>query len=402
MKKAYWLAAVLLVIRLAFVGVLSASAAQAPVQFHDAESSFTFGESIRFSVRVESETPIRDVLVFITPEGRTTVFQNMQVGDDGLASLAIDVRQLPLPPFSQVGYYFEAVMPGGERHKSETFTFRYEDDRFTWQTLEGDPFTVHWYADEPTLGQEVRNIADRGLERAKTLIDADLPGTVQIYAYNSAADLQKALHASGQVLVAGHATPDMNLVLISVPAGPERQLELERQIPHEIMHILQYQVMEGTTEGQPVWLVEGMASLAELYPNPEYQRTLETTAEAQELIPMQTLCAPFPREALAFFRSYAQSESFVRFLHQNYGTSGLGSLIQQYNNGLGCEEGVMAALGVSLSQLEYRWKQEALGINTGGLVIRNLSPYLLVGLLILIPAGLAFVPYRSPRKEKRA
>ena len=402
MKKLFWLAAVLLVIRIAFVGAVTPAGAQTPVQFHDAESNYTFGEAIRFSVRVESETPIRDVVVFITPQGRTTVFQNMQVGEDGIASLAIDVRQLPLPPFSQVHYYFEAVMPGGDRHKSETFILHYDDDRFTWQTLEGDPFTVHWYADEPTLGQEIRNIADRGLERAKTLIDADLPGTVQIYAYNSASDLQTALHTSGQVLVAGHATPDMNLVLISVPAGPERQLELERQIPHEIMHILQYQVMEGSAKDQPAWLLEGMASLAELYPNPEYQRTLETTAKEQALIPMQTLCAPFPREALAFFRSYAQSESFVRYLHQNYGTSGLGSLLRHYNNGLGCEEGVTAALGVSLSQLEYRWKQEALGINTGGLVMRNLSPYLLVGLLILVPAGLAFLPYRTPRREKQA
>ncbi len=399
--KMHWLAAVLLVIRLGSAGVTQA-AAQAPVQFHDPASSYVFGEAITFTVQVESETPVRDVVAFITPEGRTTVFQTMQVGEAGTASLTIDVRQLPLPPFSRVSYYFEAVMPGGERHKSETLTFQYEDDRFTWQVLEGDPFTVHWYADEPTLGQEIRNIADRGLARAKTLIDADLPSTVQVYAYSSAADLQKALHTSGQVLIAGHATPDLSLILISVPAGPERQLELERQIPHEIMHILQYQVMEGSTEGQPVWLLEGMASLAELYPNPEYQRTLESTAKAQELIPIQALCGPFPREALAFFRSYAQSESFVRYLHQNYGTSGLGSLVEQYKNGLGCEEGVTAALGMSLSQLEYRWKQEALGINTGGLVMRNLSPYLLVGLLILVPAALAFLPYRASKREKSA
>lgn len=398
--KMHWLAAALLVIRLVSVGVAQA-ASQAPVQFHDTQSSYVFGEAITFEVRVESEAPVRDVVAFITPEGRTTVFQTMQVGDDGLAALTIDVRQLPLPPFSRVSYYFEAVMPGGERNKSEQFTFQYEDNRFSWQSLEGDPFTVHWYADEPTLGQEIRNIADRGLTRAKTLIAADLPGTVQVYAYSSASDLQKALHTSGQVLVAGHATPDLSIILISVPTGPERQLELERQIPHEIMHILQYQVVEGSTEGQPVWLLEGMASLAELYPNPEYQRTLESAAAAQELIPLQTLCAPFPREALAFFRSYAQSESFVRYLHQNFGTSGLGSLIKQYKNGLGCEEGVTAALGMSLSQLEYRWKQEALGINTGGMVMRNLSPYLLVGLLILVPAALAFLPYRASRQEKR-
>lgn len=410
--KMKWLAILLLVILLAFMGAAQTAsaqgpaaqepAAQEPVRFSDSGSSYVFGEAITFTTRVESDTPVRDVIAFITPEGRTTVFQNMQQGEDGLASLTIDVRQLPLPPFSRVSYYFEAVMPGGERHKSETFSFQYEDDRFTWQSEENPQFRVHWYADNSTLGQEILNIAGRGLDRAKTLIDANLPGTVDIYAYNSAGDLQKALHASGQALVAGHATPEMNMILISIPSGPERQLELERQIPHEIMHILQYQVLEGNTQGQPVWLIEGMASLAELYPNPEYQTTLQRAADAQELIPIQTLCAPFPRDALAFFRSYAQSESFVRYLHQNYGTSGLGSLIEQYRNGLGCEEGVTAALGVPLSQLEYRWKQEALGIDTGGLVMRNLSPYLLVGLLIMLPAALAFLPYHRTPQGKRS
>jgi hypothetical protein len=161
------------------------------------------------------------------------------------------------------------------------------------------------------------------------------------------------------------------------------------------MHVLQYQVMGANFTSQPIWLVEGMASLVEVYPNPEYRIVLENTIESGNLIPMRSLCSTFPRDAGGAFQAYAQSESFVRFLYTKYGGSGLRNLINQYQNGLGCEEGFSAALEVPLSQAEYRWQQEALGLNMGGLVFSNLSPYLLIGLLLLLPAALAFFPYRE-------
>jgi hypothetical protein len=164
---------------------------------------------------------------------------------------------------------------------------------------------------------------------------------------------------------------------------------------------LQYQVMGSNYFSQPVWLVEGMASLAELRPNPEYDRVLKEAAAAQQIIPFSSLCTTFPQDAGAAFQAYAQSESFVSFLQEKYGSSGLSSLIEQYKNNLGCSDGVKAVFGVSLDQLEYRWKQEALGINIGGLVLSNLSPYLLIALLLLLPAGLAFLPYRAPKPAGR-
>jgi hypothetical protein len=190
----------------------------------------------------------------------------------------------------------------------------------------------------------------------------------------------------------------MGQVLISVPSGPEKKLELERQIPHEIMHILQYQVTGANFTRQPIWFMEGMASLVEIYPNPEYRTVLESSTRAGTLIPMRSLCASFPRDAGGAFQSYAQAESFVRFLFSRYGASGLRALMDQYENGLGCEEGFSAGLATPLSQAEYRWQQEALGVNMGGLVLNNLLPYLLVGLVVIGAAALTIIPFR-PRKS---
>jgi hypothetical protein len=163
------------------------------------------------------------------------------------------------------------------------------------------------------------------------------------------------------------------------------------------MHILQYQVMGKDFTRQPVWLVEGMASLVELTPNPEYRSVLETRAGANTLLPIVSLCGAFPRDAGGAFQAYAQSQSFVRFLYTRYGATGLRTLINQYHNGLGCEEGFAAALGGSLSQAETYWKQEELGVNVGSLVLRNLAPYLLIAFLMTVPALAAFLPFRSKR-----
>jgi ABC-type uncharacterized transport system permease subunit len=132
-----------------------------------------------------------------------------------------------------------------------------------------------------------------------------------------------------------------------------------------------------------------MASLAELYPNPEYERVLQKAIDNKSLLPMEALCPAFPREASGAFLSYAQSASFVRFIHQNYGTSGLKNLMLHYQDGLGCSEGAQAALGSSLQQLENRWHMEALKINVQVLALQNLAPYILILLLVTVPPAAA-------------
>lgn len=399
-----WLVTLVILINLVFPLTRQASlyrSAQINPTMVDQGVSVKFGETITFNARIDPLTNVKEVLVLITPEGKPTVWQKMPLDhadSQGNISLTVDARQISLFPFSKVQYQYEAGLTTGGSVKSPLKTFEYNDTRFTWTTLNSGIFQIHWYGGDTALGQEVANIAERGLQQSQTLIKADPPSPLRIYAYASANDLQTALQMTNEPWVAGHASPELGMILISIASGPEKKLELERQIPHEIMHLLQYQVMGSSYTSQPVWLVEGMASLNELYPNPEYSRVLEATAKAQKLIPFNNLCASFPREASGAFQAYAQSESFMRFLQRKYGSSGLSNLIQQYQNGMGCEEGVSAAFGASLSQLEYRWRQEVLGENVGGLVLSNLSPYLILGLLPLVTAALVFLPRRTSSK----
>ncbi len=132
-------------------------------------------------------------------------------------------------------------------------------------------------------------------------------------------------------------------------------------------------------------MTEGAASLAEIYPNPDFQRSLSKASESGTLIPLNLLCNGFSHEASSAFLSYAESISFVRFLSERFGSSGLQTLIKKYQDGLGCSEGLQAAYGQSLDQLDVQWKEEVLGINAQVVAWKNLSPYLLLSLLLLLP-----------------
>ena len=92
----------------------------------------------------------------------------------------------------------------------------------------------------------------------------------------------------------------------------------------------------------------------------------------------------------------------MRFLLDNYGTTGLSALISAYADGMDCEEGARRALEQPLSQLEVRWRESTLGENRSGVVATNLFPYLLVlGLILFVPVWGALGRIRERRKNAR-
>ena len=82
---------------------------------------------------------------------------------------------------------------------------------------------------------------------------------------------------------------------MALPESPERQLLAEQRIPHELMHIFLFNSTPLGYKNIPVWLTEGLASLAELYSNPDYPIVLEEAVKDEGLLPMSTLCGGFPR-----------------------------------------------------------------------------------------------------------
>jgi hypothetical protein len=131
---------------------------------------------------------------------------------------------------------------------------------------------------------------------------------------------------------------------------------MRRVIPHEITHLLVYQAAGGALGRVPSWLNEGLATLSEELPDPQAAVVLETALSQGGLMPLETLCGPFPLETDEARLSYAQSASVVHFIRDHYGRQGLARLITAYAEGASCRGGVERALGVSLEGLETQWR----------------------------------------------
>jgi len=328
---------------------------------------YIFGSQITFTATLESDVSILGAhLYFNRPEDEDTTpnVVPVSVDDQGVMVYDYDLMRYPLRAFSQVKYWFEVTLAGGVTVSSVPEEFDYVDNRFVWQELQSGPFRVHWYEGDSNFGQELLIMAQIGLQQAKNWLPVDDPKEVNIYAYASAQDMRSTNMLAGTNWVAGHADPDLNLIEVSLPPGPEQKTEMERQIPHELMHILLYQfVGQAYNTKLPSWLKEGLASVNEIYPNPYYHTILSQAAAKGSLLSFSDICQNFPVDASGAYLAYAQAASFTRYLFDRYGAEGIKSLVESYKQSsvMDCSNGTVNALGATQPQLEQDWRQAVLG-----------------------------------------
>ncbi|MFH1633707.1 MAG: peptidase MA family metallohydrolase, partial [Chloroflexota bacterium] len=281
---------------------------------------------------------------------------------------------------------------------SEPHPYFYDDNRFDWQALKTDEFLIYWHEVDSGFGQNILNAAYEGLQRIQSHVTVPQPEGVAIYVYANVMELQEILLFSGQsaAWVAGHADPDLGVIMVSLPLGPDQNLEIKRQIPHELTHVLLYQKLGTGYDSLPQWLNEGLASTAELFPNPDYQVLLDKAYERGSLIPISDLCYRFPMDAANFQLSYAESTAFTRYLQQTYGKAAMEDLIQAYADGLGCAQGTEAAVGIPLTELEADWRQAMFNENAAFNALMEFAPWMLLLMAVLAaPVGLMILGARK-------
>lgn len=358
---------------------------------------YKFDEWIRIQVTVPQDMGVRSVQAFIQTDDEINTWPSVMLQPEaGNVMFEYNPQEMGLRAFSNLFYWIETTLQNGEISSSPKIPFYYEDNRFEWKRRSHEPFEVFWHEGDSAFGLSLLDVAQQGLTQVQTLMPLPSPDRIRLYAYADAVDMRATFRSSGRSWVGAHTDPDLGVMVVSLPPGPEQRLEMERQIPHELMHILLYQKVGPAYVNLPAWLNEGLASIAELYPNPDYQILLESAYEKETLLPMSTLCIQFPLDAAGAYLAYAQAASFTRYLHEQYGSLLIDQLVRQYATGLDCERGIEVALGTSMSQLERDWRREILGEDPWLTALINLAPWLLLlGAILTVPFVLVIVTLRS-------
>ncbi len=361
----------------------------------------TFGQSIKFTANIKSSLPIQQAsLLFREVNEEVTRVEPLQVGENGAVSFVYDASQNAFAPFSWVLFWFQATLSDGVTYTSDPIKFQYFDDRFPWRQVSKVNITINWYAGDDAFGAAALDAAGAGILAMRDFIPISFDNPLDVYIYSNVSDLQSTLLASSNEWVGAHAHPELGVVLVAIPPGSNQRIEMETKIPHELTHVLLYRSLAGNYQRQPAWLIEGIASMAEGYANPDYARAMQIASEDDSLIPLTDLCASFPTDAGSAFLAYAQSQSFVTYIRDSFGTSGLSRLMGAYSEGFNCELGATQALGLPLSQLDQRWRETKIGQNVAGVALRNLLPFILLMMLVLIvPLWSAIDMLRQRRKN---
>lgn len=379
--------ALLIVISVSLLGLPQQARAQSGVEVTDVRMFFEFGQHVTFQARIVSPVPIINATIVLRDNfDELSRRLPVTVDENGVIFFQYDLRQNVLRPFTTVTYWFDVNLSNGQMFRSQNFQEQYADNRFTWQQQSDDLLRVHWYEGDSAFGDALFNVANQSLNTTNMLVPVSGEEPVDVYVYASDADLQSALVLGGESWLSGHANPKLGVVMLTVNPGPEQSIKMETLIPHELAHVMLYRNLGEGYNSLPLWLSEGIASLAELYPNPEYEQALIVASQNGSLLPIADLCETFPMDASGAYVAYAESQSFVRFLRDTYGTPNLFSLASAYADGLSCDQGVVRALGTSLANLDTRWRETVLGQNVAGVFLRNMAPYLgLMVFMLLIP-----------------
>jgi hypothetical protein len=327
----------------------------------DVSVEYVFGRQVEFTGRIRSDVPANKVLISIRTKNETdTILDQVDISSDGKFSYVYLIESRPLRAFTNLDYWFNITLVDGTEFSSPIYNFYYVDNRYEWQHLTDPPFDVYWYEGDISFAQGILDVAREGLIQAQGIMPLQILPNISIFVYGNSDQIPKT---PGNDWIAGHAYPDLGLIVVSIPDGPDKRLEMERQVPHELMHVLLYQTTRLGYKNLPNWLNEGLATMAQLYPTPEYQVLLENAIKEDSLIPISSLCQGFPSHASGAYLAYAEATYFTRYIYSQYGSSGLERLVSQYANGLDCERGVEVALGVTLSHLEEQWLRDSLGVS---------------------------------------
>lgn len=357
---------------------------------------YSFAQHVTFTLHATSEdAEISQVYLFfraVTDEET----HNIEVPADAPAqeiqiAHTHDAGRYPLPPFADIRFWWRVEDSAGNQLKTQTQTFKYKDNRFRWEQLEASGIRIHWMADhgDPAFAQTALDIARVSTADVRAELRGPMPSPLDVFIYDSEANLQGAMILTGRDWIGGQARPELGVVVVAIPADQGYTSQMKRYLPHEITHLLIHELT--TPEGYknvPDWLDEGLATTNERLPTPEYAVALETAREAEQLLPLEELCVPFSPDPRTAILSYAQSASVVDFIRENYGAEGIRRLLAAYADGASCRSGVEEALNISFDRLETMWRN-SLEPRVGWLAaIDQVGVWIglwLLGLLLAVP-----------------
>jgi len=264
-----------------------------------------------------------------------------------------DMRKSSLPPGAEVQYSWQIEDINGNVLETAWDVVKFNDDRYSWDSLVGEKVTLFWYRGGQAFSRELMDEARESLERLARDTGAYLEYPVKIYVYAGSTELKEAL-VYPQEWVGGVTFTEYGAVAIGI--APEDLAWGKRAMTHELAHLVTYQMTFNPYSDIPIWLSEGLSMYAEGDLEASFRSSFDNAVSDDGLVSVQTLSSNFPADPREAYLSYAESFRLVEFLIDNYGREEMLHLLSVFKQGSRYDDALEEVYGFDTVGLDNRWR----------------------------------------------
>ena len=359
-----------LVLALAAPRVSTAQSVTTPaVQVDDNTAVAAFGvetRELRFGLRARSDERIRNVTLLYQVDDSQVQNSVTPVFQPGTAVTAAYLWRVQgaLLPGSEVKYQWQLETETGQKHTTPVQSVTYADTRFRWREQQVDQVLLAWHDADGTVSQALIDEARSAQAKLRTEHGLTLERQVKVYVYARAQDFAAVVSAPGRQLAPAMSFGGDRIFVIAQP-GPDGLTNATSGLRQELAAALFAQKTSNPYGPAPRWLSEGFALVisGELITD-NNARALRQFAENNRLLPLKALSTSFPTTDNEYALARAESQSVVKFIVDTYGAEKLRATLAAFKEGNTVDDGLRKGLGVTLDQLETRWKNALKSGNT--------------------------------------
>ncbi len=327
----------------------------------------TFGRGIDLTQPVTVDAaPFRVELLLVSgADGVPLVSEIPGPSSAGSATLryTLDVTEGFILPNTPIAARWRiTATPGADPVLGPEVKTVYEDDRFTWQTVEGEVVRVHWYAGSRAFAERALRIGEDAVAETAALLGVIEDQPIDFFIYGDKGSFYDALGPGTRENVGGQANAEIRTLFALIGPSEIDDPWVGVVIPHELVHLVFDTAVKNPYHFPPRWLNEGLAVYLSQSYNQSDRSAVEDAVRGDQIIPLDGLAGQFPTTADGFYLAYAESVSAVDFFIRTHDQDALIALISSYADGRTDDEAFQAAVGQNVAAFNVAWLAD-LGAN---------------------------------------
>jgi hypothetical protein len=337
------------------------SYAQSGISLTDSSAQVFFPSGLAFNIEAESQNDIvklrlhyqidRMTYAPVTNEAWPVFTPAPKVQ----AQWVWDMRKASLPVGATVTYWWTIEDSTGDILTTPSQIIHFDDLRYNWKKETSGQITLLWYKGDQTFIDQLMAACNQALDRLSRDTGAHLEQPVKIYIYGSSEDLRGAM-VFPQEWTGGVAFTEYGIIAIGIPTN---ELDWGKgALAHELGHMITHQITFSPYGNVlPSWLDEGLAMYAQGTTDPYLESVFQQAVEQHNLISVRSLASPFSAIPSEAYLSYAESQSIVTFLIQNYGRDKMLQLLNVFKEGSTYDDALTQVYGFDEDGLDTLWQE---------------------------------------------